>query len=97
MGLVFIVFITAVICIKYEKPKRFSGVGFHRLSPDDDDDDDDFPDFVKETKLAPLAREYHDSTDEEEEHKLFDGRLLRKWKYVLFFYLNDHLLNVIKR
>ena len=70
------------MCLRNRRQVPYSKVGFRRLNVGDSDSDDEvFGDLGKKPKslIKDNSNEYHDytDTDEDEENKLFDGRLAK--------------------
>ncbi|XP_067684519.1 carboxypeptidase D-like [Haliotis asinina] len=74
IGFIVIIAITAVICLKTGKNKKYDNIGFHRLNGEAEDEDD-YEFFQKKNKYN--TKEYHDYSSDDE-HDLYDGRLLRR-------------------
>ncbi|XP_046550108.1 carboxypeptidase D-like [Haliotis rubra] len=74
ISFVVIIAITAIICLKTGKNKKYDNIGFHRLNGEAEDEDEiEF--FQQKNKYN--TKEYHDYSSDDE-HDLYDGRLLRR-------------------
>ncbi|XP_069136324.1 carboxypeptidase D-like [Argopecten irradians] len=70
-----ILLVTVLVCVR---SRRGPGKGgFHRLSLHDDDDEAEIYDMGSKSSLL-TTREYHDDTSDEEEHDMYDKRLMRR-------------------
>nr|KAG5687051.1 hypothetical protein BaRGS_002424 [Batillaria attramentaria] len=87
LGLLVLIFITAVICIKSQSKVQYNQLGFRPVRNDDDEDEDEedylyggsrYSDWAPKSG-ARAAQVFRDSpSEDEEDDKLFEKRLLRK-------------------
>ena len=78
--LVLVCVITILLCMRGNRTRVYSTIGFRRLNVDDSDEEDEiFGDLGKplNAKHSNGIKEYHDYSSDEDEHKLFDAKLAR--------------------
>ena len=78
--LVLVCVITVLLCMRGNRTRTYSTVGFRRLNVDDSDEEDEiFGDLGKpiNSKHSNGVKEYHDYSSDDDEHKLFDSKLAR--------------------
>ncbi|XP_033747517.1 carboxypeptidase D-like isoform X2 [Pecten maximus] len=70
-----ILLVTVLVCVRSRR--GFGKGGFHRLSLHEDDDETEIYDMGSKSSLL-TTREYHDDSSDEEEHDMYDKRLMRR-------------------